>query len=67
MRPGSAAPQRQPTESDRVRRLLNGRYTAISGHCIYCGASSRGRLCRAHTNLPPLDPLFAATIVAPAR
>lgn len=56
MRPGPAAPERGPTGGDRARRLFGGRYTALSGHCIYCGAFSWGRLCRAHTDLPPLDP-----------
>ena len=50
-----------------TRQLLSGHYAAISGHCIYCGAFSRGRLCQAHQDLPPIDPLFAATIVALAR
>jgi hypothetical protein len=63
----SPAPQRGPTERDRVRHLFGGRYTKISGHCIYCGAFSWGRLCQAHHDLPPIDPLFAATIVALAR
>jgi hypothetical protein len=65
--PGPAAPEREPTGNDRARRLFGGRYTAISSHCIYCGAFSWRRLCRAHTDLPPLDPLFAATILALAR
>jgi len=67
VRPRPAAPDRSPTKNDRVRHLFSGRYTKISGHCIYCGAFSRGRLCQAHQDLPPIDPLFAATIVALAR
>jgi len=44
-----------------TRQLLSGHYAAISGHCIYCGGFSSGRLCRAHTDLPTIDPTFAPT------
>lgn len=57
----------QPDRRQRVRQLLGGRYAAISGHCIYRGAISSGRLCRAHTDLPPIDPTFAPTIQTLAR
>ena len=70
MRPPPAAPKRgraEPDRRDRVRHLFGGRYAAIAGHCIYCGALSWGHVCRAHTDLPPLDPAFAATIVALAH
>ena len=70
MRPDPAAPHRehaQPDRRDRVRQLLGGRYAAITGHCIYCGAFSRGRLCRPHQDLPLIDPAFAPTIIALAR
>ena len=61
MRPRPAAPDRSPTKNDRLRHLFSGRYTKISGHCIYCGGFSSGRLCRAHTDLPTIDPTFAPT------
>jgi hypothetical protein len=70
MRPPPAVSKRrraQPDRRDRVRQLCGGRYAAITGHCIYCGAFSRGRLCSAHQDLPPIDPAFAPTITALAR
>lgn len=56
-----------PQERAPARHLVGGRYRAINGHCIYCSAFSCGRVCRAHTDLPPLDPVFAPTIIALLR
>lgn len=57
----------QPHRRERIRHLLGGSYAKVSGHCIYCGAHSGGRLCQAHTDLPPIDPAFAPTILTLAR
>jgi len=70
VKPQPAAPKREHGEPGRrgpVRHLCGGPYAAITGHCIYCGAFSRGRLCQAHQDLPPIDPAFAPTIIALTR
>lgn len=44
---GSAPEVREP-----VRRAA-----PLAERCVYCGRPTSGSVCRAHADLPPLDPL----------
>jgi hypothetical protein len=66
MIPASAAANHSD-KRERLQQRLARRYPTSRGHCIYCGAISRGLLCTAHSDLAANDPLLTASITALPR
>jgi hypothetical protein len=46
--------------NELVRDLVGEGERLVFGGCAYCGHPCLGRACRAHSDLPELDPTFLA-------